>query len=187
MNSNLPKRSAGFTLIELLVVMSIVVIITAGIIPSFSGYIKDQNLKQAQEQLKSDLRTIQNRALTGALSDEKVGMAPGQPVLYWGVFFLAPSDNTGTNSYRSFITDAAVGCPPHIKSYQGTYTFKNNIKYFGPSVCLFFPIKNGDLIRQGGEGNYIDLKYKSNGNCVAESAGNKTCQRINFNEAGLIY
>jgi type II secretory pathway pseudopilin PulG len=163
--------------------MSIVVIITAGIIPSFSGYIKDQNLKQAQEQLKSDLRTIQNRALTGAFSDEKIG---SNPVLYWGVYFATPSD-TGTNEYRSFISHSASECPPNAVKYQGTYTFKNNIKYFGPNMCLFFSIKNGDLSRHGGEGNYIDLKYKSNGNCVAENAGNKTCQRVNFNEAGLIH
>lgn len=48
-------------------VVSIIAIIGGGIIPSFSQYLNDQNLKQAQEQLKSDLRTIQNKALTGPL------------------------------------------------------------------------------------------------------------------------
>jgi type II secretory pathway pseudopilin PulG len=186
MNFNLPKRSAGFTLIELLISASIVMIIAAGIIPSFSGYIKDQNLKQAQEQLKSDLRTIQNRALTGALSDVTMG-TPAVPVLYWGVVFYAPDDNSGTNTYKSFVSNSASSCPPSPKIDQGTYTFKNNIRYFDNTVCLFFSIKNGDLIRHGGIGNYIDLKYKASGNCVAESSGNKTCQRIFFNEAGLIY
>ena len=136
--------------------------------------------------MKSDLRTVQNRALTGAFSDKTVG-TPAVPVLYWGVMFVSPADGSGTSSYGSFVSNSASQCPPNPMTDQGAYTFKNNVRYFGSTVCLFFSIKNGDLTRVGGGGNYIDLKYKSSGNCVAESSGNKTCQRVNFNEAGLIY
>lgn len=183
MNASLPNHSKGFTLIELLVVMSIIAILGGGIIPSFSRYLKDQNLKQAQEQLKSDLRTVQNRALTGALSDATVG-TPEAPVLYWGISFQPPFDNSGTSTYRSFVSNSASSCPPSSKIDQGTYTLKNNIKCFGPSVCLFFSIKNGDLIRVGGFDNYIDLKYSASDFC---GPGGKNCQRVNFNSSGLIY
>jgi prepilin-type N-terminal cleavage/methylation domain-containing protein len=83
---------AGFTLIELLIVVSIISIVSAAAIPGFSGYIRTQNLKQSMEQLKSDLRTAQVRALAGSLSDD-------DQVGYWSVDFTF---DQGSYTYSTY-------------------------------------------------------------------------------------
>ncbi len=168
---SLPKYSKGFTLIEILISVSILAILSAGIVPSFSGYIKNQNLKQAQEQLKSDLRSVQNRALTGSLSDLELG-TPTKRVAYWGVRFT-----NNSNIYYYFISTGDSSCPPANSQNQGNSTLSNDVKYFGDTGCLFFSIKNGDITTVS-LSSPLTLKYKS-----ADSV-NKT---VIFNSAGLIY
>lgn len=177
MNMNLPEYSKGFTLIELLVVMSVVAIIGGGIIPSFSKYTKDQNLKQAQEQLKSDLRTVQNRALTGAMSN--VEKPAGTRIRYWGVRLVS-----GSSAVDYFIS-SDTPCPPFSASTttvtstaQGTFTIPNNIIYTGTSGCLFFDIRNGDIVSTGVT-SPINVNYRNNTNTPDVP--------IIFNSAGLIY
>ena len=60
----------GFTLIELLIVVSIISVLTGSILPSFNTYITNQNLRQAQEQVKNDMKSTQIKALAGAFSDD---------------------------------------------------------------------------------------------------------------------
>ncbi|EKE00451.1 MAG: hypothetical protein ACD_22C00018G0001, partial [uncultured bacterium] len=91
----------AFTLIELMIVVGIIAILTSIMIPSFNFYIANQNLKQAQEQIKNDLRTVQNKALTGALS------ADASAPLYWGVKF---TDNSTKYTYFTSHTADASGC-----------------------------------------------------------------------------
>ena len=79
----LPRSvSKGFTLVELMIVVGILAIVSGIMIPSFSTYTRNQTLKQAQENLKSDLRSAQNKALTGTGSDTLIN---GNPVLYLAV------------------------------------------------------------------------------------------------------
>lgn len=173
---NLPKYSKGFTLIELLVVISIISIIGGGIIPSFSKYIKDQNLKQAQEQLKSDLRTIQNKALTGAMSNVEIPANSGNRVKYWGVYLRSGSENVDY-----YITTGTSPCPPTeaVGIYQGNFKIPNTVVYKGGSRCLFFDIKNGDILSNGGTAP-ITVIYP---NAKASDLG----KDITFTSAGLIY
>lgn len=103
---NLPRSKGhlGFTLIELMIVVVIISIIAVSILPSFATYIRNQNLRQAQEQLRSDLRTAQNKALSGTLSDATV---PGGALMqFWGVQFTI---NSG--SYPYFISAVDDACP----------------------------------------------------------------------------
>jgi prepilin-type N-terminal cleavage/methylation domain-containing protein len=175
----LPKYSNGFTLVEIIVVVSIIAIISGGIVPSFFRYIDNQNLKQAKEQLRSDLRTIQNRALTGALSDYMFDMGfeggPDEPAKYWGVYF-----QNGNGTYSSFITSRNSSCPPSPISTQAYYTLPSNMKYYGVSrLCLFFSIKNGDITKIPSSAvDYIEIK-------PSESSGSS--EKVYFNSAGLIF
>jgi prepilin-type N-terminal cleavage/methylation domain-containing protein len=170
---NLPKYSRGFTIIELLVSMSIITIIAGGIIPTFTSYIRNQNLIQAQEQLLSDLRTVQNRALTGALSNERLPDSSGELVRYWGVTF--PSDSGSSISVFVSTTDAI--CPPAASTFenQNQFTLPNDVLYFGAGGCAFFDIKNGDIT--GTLDPPIQLKIKESDAPLI----------VNFNSAGLIW
>ena len=172
----LPKYSNGFTLVEIIVVVSIIAIISGGIVPSFFRYIDNQNLKQAKEQLKSDLRTVQNRALTGALSDYVFYVGgKKEPVRYWVVYF---QNNSGT--YSASITSRSSGCPPYPSFNQATYNLPNDIKYYGVSrLCLYFSIKNGDINKSPSlAADCIEIKT---------SSSSSTSERVCFNSAGLIY
>lgn len=175
---NLPKYSKGFTIIELLVSMSIIAIIAGGIVPTFSTYIRNQNLKQAQEQLKSDLRTVQNRALTGAFSDESID---GLRIQYWGANFTSGSGNSVT-----YFISTGTSCPSLVGSdppvigtdaiQQGEFTLPNDVNYYVSSGnCMFFSLKNGDIY--GNLVSPIVLRF---------NADDKNSLQVNFNPAGLI-
>lgn len=167
---NLPKYSKGFTLIELLVSMSIIAIISGGIVPTFTSYVKNQNLKQAQEQLKSDLRTVQNRALTGALSNYTFDN--GSLAQYWGVSFPSGSGSSMT----VFISNSdSGGCPPDPSVQQSRINLSSNVLYYGDGGCMFFSIKNGDV--SGSLDSPINLKL----NPTDESLD------VNFESSGLIW
>ena len=178
MNMNLPKYSKGFTLLELLVSVSIIGIIAGGIIPSFSGYIKNQNLQQAQEQFKSELRTIQNKALTGSLSDTLIG---GSYAEYWGLRFL-PSDSGSSIEYFISVTnsDCPAGVIPSTHN-PGSFSISNNILYYNAPDCIFFNIKNGDittLVPANATSVNLNFQNKKDGD---------SGKNVNFNASGLIY
>ena len=99
---NLPKKTNAFTLLELMLVIGLIGIISAATIPSFSNYIQNQNLKRARDQLYNDMRTVQNKALTGALADQVVDSVQ---VKYWVLLFTEDS-----SEYRVFITDDNATC-----------------------------------------------------------------------------
>jgi len=182
MNVNLPNHSKGFTLIELLVVMSIIAILGGSIIPSFSTYLKDQNLKQAQEQLKSDLRTIQNKALTGASSNEEIPEDSGNRARYWGVYLLSGSETV------DYFISTDTTCPPDYNpaggltaSEKGEFKIPNTIVYKGTTDrCLFFDIKNGDITSNVSINTPLTIDYLS----AKPTDPGKT---ITFTSAGLIY
>ena len=85
MNASAQKSGIGFTLVELLISVSIILILSGILIPSFSGYLNNQNVLQGAEQLKSDLRTVQNKALTRVGADTEAK--------YWGLKIASDSAN----------------------------------------------------------------------------------------------
>lgn len=171
------RLSFGFTLVELLIVITIIVIITGALIPSFTGYIKNQNLKQTQEQLKSDIRSIQNKALTGALSDEFINGT--DPVNFWAIKFT-----TGSNDYDYFVStdDTSSDCPDSIPAdqYQNSDDIPSDmeIKSGSGKSCMFFNILNGDVTTTGFSSPLI-FGYTGSG-----TSGN--CRRVIFKTTGLI-
>lgn len=174
---NLPKYSRGFTLLELLISISIIGIIAGGIIPSFSAYIKNQNLQQAFEQVKSELRTVQNKALTGALSDYQIPPASGNYAEYWGLIFSG--DSGASASY--FVSVTNTTCPPAAIQNQGSFSIPNDILYYNSNgtQCIFFSIKNGDI-------STIPSSTALNLNFQTKRDGD-VGKTIEFNSYGLIH
>jgi prepilin-type N-terminal cleavage/methylation domain-containing protein len=178
---NLPRKttsSAGFTLIELMIVVVIIGIISAGMIPAFSTYIRSQNLKQAQEQLKSDMRTIQNKALNGTLSDVPIGTGN---INFWGIKFV-----NGQSTYDYFVssTSGVAACPSSYAAgvLQGHGSFSSGLTTQGiqsPNTqCVFFDMTNGD----------ISSSLISSGTGTASVGYSATeVKRVFFNSSGLIY
>ena len=157
--------SKAFTLVELMISITIITIISASIIPAFSRYIRNQNLKQAQEQLKSDLRNIQNKALTGSLSDQFIN--GNSKMKYWGVKFTQ-----GFQSYEFFISALDTDCTVPMLS-QGTNSFSDGIKSLSNSGCMFFSISNGGI--------------SSLESPIIIGYSNDESKEILFNSTGLIY
>ncbi len=160
----------GFTLVELMLVVGIIAIVTGALIPSFSGYIKTQNLKQAQENVRSELRSAQNRALTGSLSDTYVG---SDRVKYW-VFYT-----TANSSSYSFYTSAQnTSCnPANFSAAHSTQTLTNGITFnISAAKCIFFDMSDGSI-------NAVPASPLS----VSVWAGSGASKTVSFNSAGLIY
>jgi prepilin-type N-terminal cleavage/methylation domain-containing protein len=160
----------GFTMIELLIVVAIMSILTGAILPGFNSYIINQNLRQAQEQLKNDLRSTQIKALAGSFSDNL-------NVKYWGVHFRPDS---GTYDYfTSLNTTDPILC---TDSYNTTtYILRSvstklpsDLRYTGSSHrCVFFNNDNGDIVNTGAV-------------IVGASGATSNCRRVEMNGPGRI-
>lgn len=164
----------GFTLIELMVVVGILALVSGIMIPSFSNYTRNQSLKQAQENFKSDLRSIQNRALTGTGSDKTYGTTPPLPALYWAISY-----SEGASSYSVYLTHRNNCSTPVIESQ--TFNLPSNISFYtGSSGCLLFSLEDGSVYTTGG-GSIgtvnIDLKHSAS----------STTKRVTVNRPGLIF
>jgi len=135
----------GFTLIELLIVVSLITIITGSVIPSFNTYIDNQAVKQAQETVKDDLRTIQNKALNGELAQVEIGPANDEKVQYWGVEFTQ-----GSPTYDFFISVNTATCGAVGDSRRQEVVTSNALPgesvVRSPSGCVFMSYANGDIV-----------------------------------------
>jgi len=165
------ENNSGFTLIELLMVVSIIAVLSSFLIPGFSNYIDKQNVLQGQEILKSDLRTAQNKALTGVGSS--IGTA------FWGVKVI------GNNAadYLYFSSTAASGpvCDGIDASTAGvekTQNLNGNVVVRDSNnACVFFSIRNGDATIVNNAGSDT-LKVAH----VDEAP----CYGVQINSAGMI-
>jgi prepilin-type N-terminal cleavage/methylation domain-containing protein len=164
------KLSHSFTLIELLMVVSIITILAGATIPSFTGYLKGQTLKNAKEQFKNDLRSIQNKSLTGSLSDQNIvggGVnSPGSPVRYWIVKFWFGQNYYRTYAVYDFMINGAnrslvsacanlsnSGASANDTRPQGIYYLPSGVTFGGGAGgfdCLIFRMSDGALQNRTG-------------------------------------
>lgn len=171
------KHQTGFTLVELLVVVVVITILTGIGIPAFSSYLNRQSIRQANEQVKDDLRTIQNRAIAGT------GFEEGYT--FWGIYFTDEQ-----NQYETFATDviSPTACPPST-SYENRNSRKmvNDIRIKNGSACVYFSMNNADAVfYKGGIQNCTD-----SGGCLItvgydDSTGNN-CDAVYVNNFGRIW
>jgi prepilin-type N-terminal cleavage/methylation domain-containing protein len=172
-----PAQS-GFTLIELLIVISLIIIITGAVVPSFNAYIDNQNVKQAQQALIDDLRTVQNKALNGELAQTELGPAspPDEKVEYWGVEFTQNSAN-----YDTFISVNTSTCGAAGDSRRQEVSTSKILP--GGSVvrsdtsCVFISFDNGDI---------TDNLTNSTITVGPNEAAMDVCRRIVVSANGLI-
>jgi prepilin-type N-terminal cleavage/methylation domain-containing protein len=165
-----PINNKGFTLVELMVVIGILGIVSGIMIPSFSNYTKNQSLKQAQENFKSDLRSIQSRALTGTGSDLMIN---SKPALYWGVTYTE-----GGASYSAVIASSATCSGSDAQSSQ-TFNLPTNITFDGSSTrCYLFGMEDGSIF------NTSSARIGTTAISLRQSTTLKT---VTINGAGLIY
>ncbi len=163
------KKNSAFTLVEVLITVGIMILISGALIPSFSSYIKNQNLVQAQEYVKSDLRSVQNKALTG------VGASMATYSGYWGVKFVG-----GSSTYYYFITSTnPPTCPLVVPPLgtQGSGTIPAGVTPVA-TTCVFFSFAYGGFYAGSGA-KPADIEIK-----LGTAAGSKS---VFINGAGLIY
>lgn len=165
------RKNSGFTLLELMIVVAIVAAVTGFTVPNFSNYVEQQNLRQSQDQIKSDLMTTQLQALNS------VKESVADPT-YWGVFFEA-----GETKYAYLVTNVAAGelanlCSTTLGSAAWTNADKSEslpadieIKN---DVCVFYSFENGNATTV--LGTSVVFGYPSE----------TTCFSVSVNEAGAI-
>ncbi len=167
----LRTAQSGFTLLELMVVIAIIATITGMAIPSFNNYITSQNLRQSQDQIKSDIRGIQIRALNGVKQNI---VSP----TFWGIFFL-----NGQSRYAYFVTDVPA---PQLNNLcnnilanswddlekseilTAEIEAKNN-------ACFFFSFEDGDAVCRSA--NNVGVGYPDTG----------ATHYVAVNRAGTVY
>ncbi|GIW69670.1 MAG: hypothetical protein KatS3mg101_0417 [Patescibacteria group bacterium] len=164
----------GFTLIELMVVVGILALVSGIMIPSFSNYTRNQSLKEAQENFKSDLRSIQNMALTGMGSDRTD--SAGRYARYWGVSYAS-----GAFSYSVYLLTAANCNDLSYRIESQTLNLPSNITFnTGSSGCLLFSLEDGSVYTTGGGPiNTVNISLRHN--------ASSTTKTITVNRPGLIY
>lgn len=186
-----PAHNRGFTLVELLIAITIMLIMAGAMIPSFSGYLKSQTLKQSQEKLKSDIRSIQNKALTGALYDKTVDVGgTARQVTHWGIRF-----NNGSSTYNYFIGyattgaqltnecnnyNAAQGVGSDVRN-QGSGTLPPDMAFKSSTGCLFFDFKNGTT--QPILAGFTSPVYFG----FTSSNATGSCRNIRYNWTGAVF
>ncbi len=161
----------GFTLIELLITISIITIITGASLPSFNSYIKNQNVKQSQEKVKDDLRTVQNRALNG--QDAEV-LLSGNKVNYWGIEFAQ-----GEAAYTYFISTDTSSCGPaaNRQDFRVSEILPGDNVVRSEDGCVFFSFENGDAFFSPAPADTI---------IIGPPTGSTGCKRLEVTPVGLI-
>jgi len=163
-----PAQQKGFTLVELLLVVSLIAVLSSFLIPGFSNYISTQNIRQAQEHIKSDLRTVQNKALTGVSSSDPT-------VSYWGL--KVPSQDATNYTFFKSSTNDASACDAAVADETSDPLPGDVLIRDAAGACVFFSLRNGDatLVNLGGS-DIIPVGY----------AGEPPCSGVQINSAGMI-
>ncbi|OGE71885.1 hypothetical protein A2617_00640 [Candidatus Daviesbacteria bacterium RIFOXYD1_FULL_41_10] len=102
-------RGKGFTLIELLVVVGIIIAMMGVLIPQIDSFQKRQALKNAAEELSANLKTAQNRALSG------VKCNLNSSALSWSIKFI---DETSYQLETDCNDEAVSGTPYPVLTYS---------------------------------------------------------------------
>lgn len=96
----------GVSIVELLLVISIIAILTISVLPTISSFNKDQNLSQATENISSEIKTIRDKAVSGAVDSPDTTAKR----VWWGFncagtnYQLGQADNNSSMLPASFVS-----------------------------------------------------------------------------------
>lgn len=156
MKANIQSK-AGFTLIELIVVAAIIVTLTGLGIAGYNSFNQKQILKQSAEEVKSNLRDAQNRALSG----EKVYPDCDNRVLNYWVFTI-----TSATEYK------IEGSCDSSTFGSKSFTLPNGLTFTTTGINIYFkPLAHGTTnsttvtitLSQSSSGNTISLTVSPSG------------------------
>lgn len=171
-NYTAPK--AGFTLIELLISVSILTILVGITIPSFSTFATGQSLLQAQAQVKSGIRDVQNKAISGVEAEAISKDGPGS---YW--FFRSVDGQNYFQLGRSSVASLAYCQNPALMTVTEVSPPLNGGAKFvgsgkGEASCIFYRMFSA-------EESDFNLKNRR----VQLTLGG-VCKSIQVNSSGLV-
>ena len=161
-------QKTGFTLVELLIVVGIITLLSAFALPGLGNYLESQSLSQSLDQLKNDLRTAQNDALTGKLSSV-------QNLKYWGAV------PTG-NDRISYVTFDSQGLNFNSRGVGESLVGDTTIAT-GPNSMVLFEMFTGNAYTSG-----ATSQCDSTGsNCEIIIKNGSQCSAVRVNTAGAIF
>ncbi len=147
------REKPGFSLIELMVVISLFGIAASLITASYLSFERNQRVKTASSQFKSDLRLVQNSAHSGDKNPAGVGCASGSTLGGW---YLEIMKNALSYSLGG---DCIIGSVEHSFSVRTVSlpkdTIVNKIFYVSapdvtyPLAIFFQPLTSGVSFHEG--------------------------------------
>ncbi len=152
------RSQSGFTLIELMVVISIIAIMFGIDLSSYNTFNRNQILQQAAENLRSDLRLAQNKALAGQKPVNQPTFCNGGTLIGYGFTI-----NAFSYSFAAYCSDGTVSAP--VKSVD--LAQKNvGLVYTAPKLIFLVLGRGVDLgsserqtitLNSAGQSRYIDV------------------------------
>lgn len=136
MSKQRKTKTDGFSLVEMLVVIFISALLSTLILVNYRAGQEKYNLSQAAQQLASDIRRIQNLALTGRVQGADIPIGYGiniDSVNQYTIFYnKLPMPNPYTNKYKP------TGSPSSIN--LETIALSSGVTLDSVSVthCIFF-------------------------------------------------
>lgn len=186
------KLLRSFTLIELLMVISIITIVAGITIPSFTGYMTNQTIKNAQDQFKNDLRSVENMALTGSKYDTSVTCgATTCPARYWVVKWLPSGSSYSTYLLYDIGTAFESTCNslPGVYTKQFSYTLPVGITFKGTTgcnECLFFNMSDGNTRYSSHNGASACTNNNAESIKIVLQNASGTSSPVSWNRNGMV-
>lgn len=183
------RKFRGFTLIELLVLISLFALISGAITVSYLSFERRQRLKNAVEQVKVDLRWMQNNALTGNKGIGSGVCSSTERLAGW-VFYANEGDDHYERNLVCKKNDLSEYFPSSITVDLPNGIIIGNISYWTTDfndgdglIVLFWPLTGeAFFINQGRP--YLNADYTLNLSKLWQPSGKSVVLTIWDNKSG---
>lgn len=163
-----PSLKLGFSLIELLIVIAIFGLTVSLVTAAFITFDRNQKLRNAALQLKSDLRQAQNKALSG---DKGSGSAvcPSTSTLGGWYIQISTDPSSGNNGKYTLVGDCRTGAADSSFAAQtfllpgGVTVSTTNLGAISNVAVFFQPLTSGVTFHNAG---LVPPFFDSSGNLV---------------------